>query len=315
MLQQVVSRLLPILPRAAVRRVAMRYVAGESAGEAVDLAHKLRQRGFSTTIDMLGEDATEFQQAESAAADYIALMELMAGADVDRNISIKLSQLGLRQSAEGAFQQLQRVLDAAAKLDTFVRIDMEDSSITDLTLDTWRRARKRWPRIGVVLQARLRRTRDDALRLAAEGASVRLCKGIYLEPANIAFRDPQEINDSYLEIAEVLLNGGAHVAFATHDPYLVDKVEERTRHGQFDRKTFEFQALLGVPVRSMLERLRDSGHTVRLYLPYGQDWYAYSLRRCRENPELAGAIARGLLRGNRLDARGDSGIPVTSSST
>jgi proline dehydrogenase len=302
MLRQIVSSLLPMLPRAAVRRVAMRYVAGESTESAVELARRLQGQGFHTTIDMLGEDTTDPGEAAASASAYVGLMEDIAAAGVDRNISIKLTQLGLRSSAACAFeQQLERVVEAAARLDTFVRIDMEDSSVTELTIDAWQRAKERWPRVGLVLQARLRRTRDDALRLASQGASVRLCKGIYPESPSIAFRDPREINASYLDVAETLLKAGARVAFATHDRSLVEQVEDRVAKGGFHREACEFQALLGVPVRSMLERLRDKGHTVRLYVPYGKDWYAYSVRRCRENPELAMAVARGLLHSDRLE--------------
>jgi proline dehydrogenase len=301
MLTKLTSWMIPAVPRRIVHQVARRYIAGESKEQAIELAARLGEQGFVTTLDMLGEDIESLDQAAQAAAGYADLIAAMARAGVPRNISIKLTQLGLRLDPDRAFDQLRRVLDAAAEHDTFVRIDMEDSSITDPTIEQMLRAREIWPRVGTVLQARLRRTADDARRLAAIGANLRLCKGIYREPKRIAFKRKEEIRESYLTAARALLAGGAYVGLATHDVPLIEKLEvEIDQLGVTDDR-FEFQALLGVPMRSTLERLRDAGHKVRLYVPFGAEWYAYSVRRLKESPQMAGAIAKGLFKGDRLD--------------
>jgi proline dehydrogenase len=293
--------MLPAVPRRVVHRVARRYIAGATREQAIALAGRLGDQGFTTTLDLLGEDTHDAAQARAAAGEYGALIRALRDAKVERNVSIKLTGLGLRLDPEAAFDNLRRVLEAAAEHDAFVRIDMEDASVTDLTLEHYRRAREHWPRVGTVLQARLRRTIDDARQLAAEGANLRLCKGIYPESGRIAHTDPAAINEAYLAAARLLLRGG-YVGFATHDLPLVARIEAEIDAVGADPSGFEFQALLGVPIRSALERLRDGGRTVRLYLPYGSEWHAYSMRRLRENPAMAGAIVRSLFSRDRLDA-------------
>jgi len=296
MFNKLVSWMIPAVPRGVVQRVASRYIAGETMTSAIDLARELRSRGFLTTLDMLGEDVSSLDQARGAAASYVELIEAMAAAGVERNVSIKPTQLGLRLDSSRAFEQLRPVLEAAADHDTFVRLDMEDSSVTDLTIDLYRRARRIWPRVGTVLQARLRRTLDDARSLAAEGANLRLCKGIYLEPRAIAFTRRREIRRSFMECARVLLGGTAYPALATHDPWLIERLEVEITQQPVSAGGFEFQALLGVPMRTTHARLLAAGHKVRLYVPFGDQWYAYSVRRLKENPQMAGAIAKGLFK-------------------
>ncbi|MFH2007712.1 MAG: proline dehydrogenase family protein [bacterium] len=302
MLSRLLSWMLPAVPRRAVQRVASRYISGDTAESAIALSAALAAQGFVTTIDVLGEDTTTLEQARAAATEYVELMEAMARAGVERNVSLKLSQLGLRVDGSRAFDELRRVLDGAAGHDFFVRIDMEDSSVTDQTLELYRRAREHWPRVGTVLQSRLRRTVDDARQLADEGANVRLCKGIYREHRSLAYRRRGEIRSSYLEAARALLAGRTHAAFATHDLPLLEQVRSAAAELRPNGQGFEFQALLGVPIRSSLEALRDQGYPVRLYVPFGKQWYAYSVRRLRENPQLAGAIVRGLFSRDRMDA-------------
>jgi proline dehydrogenase len=299
MFNKLVSWMIPAVPRRIVHQVAKRYIAGETRESAIGLARELGDSGFVTTLDMLGEDTTSFDDASAAAAAYGSLIGAMAAAGVERNISIKLSQLGLRLDPTRAFGQLERVLAVAAEHKSFVRFDMEDSSVTDLTIEAYRRAREIWPRVGTVLQARLRRTIDDARELAAEGANLRLCKGIYREPRTIAFTRRSEIREAYVEAARLLLDGDSYVGLATHDIPLIERLEVEFGQLGAAEERFEFQALLGVPIRSVLARLRDAGHKVRIYIPYGDEWYAYSIRRLKENPQMAGAIARGLLKRDR----------------
>ena len=301
MFGSLVTRLLPVVPQGIVRRVAGRYIAGETPDSAIALAAALAREGFVTTIDVLGEDIVEPAQATATADAYVALMRQMHAAGVERNVSLKLTQLGLRLDEGRAFAELERILAVAELLDSFVRIDMEDSSVTDVTLELYARARRRWHRVGAVLQARLRRTVDDARRLAATGADIRLCKGIYQEPAELAYVEADEIRDAYVAAFEELNGGAARIGIATHDRPLIERVEGVIAERGATSTRLEFQALLGVPIRATLERLRDAGYPVRLYVPFGDEWYAYSVRRLRENPQLAGAIMRGLFSRDRLD--------------
>jgi len=340
MLSELFIRIIPLLPRPLVQRVAGRYVAGDSADSAITLAAALYRQGFVTTLDMLGEDVTTTTEAQATVDAYVSLMRAMTGAGLERNISIKLTQLGLRLDRDHAFELLRRLLEEAATGDFFVRFDMEDASVTDITLDFYRRAREIWPRVGAVLQSRLRRTVDDARQLAAEGANIRLCKGIYPESDAIAFTGANEIRESYLTSLRLLLDGGCYVGVATHDPNLIRKAElmagetgdtpvssptatpgsdagpgsdgepgsggESRGDQRGGRRPLEFQALLGVPIRTRLERLRDTGFKVRIYVPFGQDWYAYGLRRLRENPQVAVAIARSIFSHDHLSTRSGS---------
>jgi proline dehydrogenase len=300
MFSQIVTAVLPFVPKSIVGRVARRYIAGDSRDQAISFLRTLAARGFASTVDVLGEDATSMEQGARAASEYVDLIRDLKSAGMERNVSLKLSQFGLRIDEKAAFAELRRVLEVAAETDTFVRIDMEDSSVTDLTLSLYRRALEIWPKVGTVLQARLRRTVRDAEQLAGEGANLRLCKGIYKEPGAIAYTGTEPIREAYLEAARVLLSApGTYTGFATHDLPLAERVlhEAAKRSDTWGR--YEFQALLGVPIRTSLEKMRDRNIKVRLYVPYGADWYAYSVRRLKENPDMALDIASGLLRRDR----------------
>jgi proline dehydrogenase len=303
MLNQIVIWMLPAVPRPIVHQVAGRYIAGDTREKAIELIRALSQRGYHVTVDQLGEDTVHLDQARAATAEYVQLMEALATAGVERNISLKLTQFGLRLDQTIAFDQVKRLLDIAAQHDFFVRIDMEDSTVTDLTLDFYHRAKQIYPRVGTVLQSRLLRTVEDARQLAAEGANIRLCKGIYKEPASVAHTRMRDINDAFVAAARVLMDGPSHVALATHDVPLVNRLKEEigVRPAEV-RAKLEFQALLGVPVRRTLEQLMGEGYLVRLYVPYGREWYAYSVRRLKENPDMAMAIAKSLFSRNRVDA-------------
>ncbi len=302
MFNQLVIWMLPMMPRPLVHSVAKRYIAGETKEQAIDLIRSLAQRGYNVTVDQLGEDTVHIDQAREATEEYLALMEALASSGVERNISLKLTQFGLRIDPQEAFDLLRRVLDVAAKHDFFVRIDMEDATVTDETLDFYYRAKEIWPRTGTVLQSRLFRTIDDARQLASEGANIRLCKGIYREPASIAHTRMRDINDAFVEAAKILMDGPSYLALATHDVPLIGRLEREIEARPNEvRGQVEFQVLLGVPVRTTLERLMAEGYLVRLYVPYGREWYAYSTRRLKENPSMALAIAKSLFSSDRVD--------------
>jgi proline dehydrogenase len=239
---------------------------------------------------VLGEEITHEDEARTIARAYRDALEAIEGESLESNVSVKPTALGLALSYELCRENLESILRAAAANDNFVRIDMEDSSTTDDTLRMYRELRQSgFDKVGVVLQAYLRRTVDDVAALADLDANVRLCKGIYVEPASIAFTDADEIRANYVRALDALLDAGAYVGIATHDEWLIG--EALSRVDGMDESEYEFQMLLGVRERRARELVRD-GHRLRVYVPFGEQWYEYSLRRLQENPAMAGTIAK-----------------------
>ncbi len=287
---------LPVVPRPVVRRVASRYVAGETLDQAVDQIRALNAAGELATIDVLGEFAHSAEEAAATVGEYERAMDVMAEANVEANISVKLSALGLEFDRDLAYQNIARLIRAAAFHRSRVRIDMEHSGLTDSTLAIYRDLRAEGlDQCGIVIQSYLRRSLGDIRALAALKPNVRLVKGIYVEPKAIAYTDPGTIQRNFVELLEELLGVGSYVAVATHDQVLVDEtLRVIDRHG-LKAGAYEFQMLLGVAEPLRKELVRD-GHRVRVYVPYGEAWYAYAVRRLRENPSIAGHVARDVLR-------------------
>ncbi|NOZ01428.1 MAG: proline dehydrogenase [Deltaproteobacteria bacterium] len=286
-----VARLLPLVPKPVVGMVARRYVAGEDLEAALAAVSALNGRGFKATLDILGENARDREAADSTLDGYLEILDRIADGPLESNISVKPTHLGLRVDAEGARERIFALAERARRTDNFVRIDMEDSSVTDATLEIRREADRRFSNCGAVLQAYLKRTVGDAAVLARDGANVRVCKGIYKEPADIAFHDKEEIRGSFLRTAEILMQGeGTYCAFATHDHELVQRLLRLIEKRGFPKDRCEFQVLLGVPVGSMLNDLSGLGFDVRVYVPFGKEWYPYATRRLKENPRLAAGI-------------------------
>jgi proline dehydrogenase len=293
-LERLIATSLPYAPRALVGRVARRYIAGETVEEALACVRSLQLEGITATVALLGEDIAEESETEATVSDYLELIDALGTADTTANISIKLTSLGLDLSEALCQEHLATVLDRAAQYSMFVRIDMESSRHTDATLAIWQGLhREGRERVGVVLQTMLRRTVDDARALAKDGASVRVCKGIYREPASLAYQDADAVRASYLETVRVLIAGGSRVALATHDEALIDAawkiVDDAGASGLVEQ-----QMLLGVR-ESLRGELAAAGRPVRVYVPYGARWYEYSLRRLQENPKVAGYVARATL--------------------
>ena len=294
MISRIITRLMPIVPKRIVERVARRYIAGETTKEAVHTALRLKDKGFFSTIDFLGEDIDSILQANTVVESYINLMGDIEKAGVSRNVSLKLSSLGLRINQVWAFKKLSILINEASKRNFFIRLDMEDSLLTDSTIDFFQRAVAIWPKIGTVLQARLKRTRKDAGSLSGPDKNFRLCKGIYPESEKNAFMNDKDIRESFLDSFHTLMDSGSYVGIATHDLSLITRIENEIEMRSIPKNRFEFQVLLGVPVQSTINRLRDKGYKVRIYLPYGKEWYAYSIRRLRENPGITRAVLKGL---------------------
>jgi proline dehydrogenase len=289
---------LPLVPKPVVRSIASRYVAGETLDDAMSTVTKLNAEGCMATLDVLGEDVTRREETEEAVVAYARALDQIAARRLDSNISVKLTALGLKLDPAFCRAQFTRIVDAARSRDNFVRIDMEDSSVTEETIRIFMEFRERYEKVGLVLQAYLRRTAEDARRAAAVKANVRVCKGIYVEPPQIAFQDRDEIRDSFAATVETLLDAGCYVGIATHDPLLVERGKAAVARRRLRRETYEFQMLLGV-AGTLRRRLVADGHRLRVYVPYGDAWYAYSVRRLKENPSIAGNVIRGILRGGR----------------
>lgn len=284
---------LPLVPRPIVRRVAGRYVAGANRRAALEVVAGLNRIGAAATVDLLGEGVTEREPAERAVEEYRAVLEEIASRGLDSNISVKPTQLGLGVSPDLCRTLLERLCEAAAARGNFVRIDMEDRTTTDATLEIYRELHSRHDNVGCVLQARLRRTLTDIDVLPDADANVRICKGIYLEPRSHAWTDPEAIRWSFLAALEKLLARRDYVAIATHDEQLVAAALGLLDRHRVPRDRYEFQVLLGVE-EGLRNVLVAAGHRLRVYVPYGRDWYAYSMRRLRENPEVAGHVMRAM---------------------
>lgn len=286
---------LPALPRRLVHLVARRYVAGETLDDAVACVTRLNAEGACATIDVLGEDITRASEAEATRDAYIRVLRELDAGKLDANVSVKLSALGLKLAGDTCYDNVAAVCEEARSRGTFVRIDMEDSSLTDATLDIWRRLRRAgFENTGPVLQAMLRRTAADARALAAPGVSVRLCKGIYREPRKLAWNDREIVRRNYAFILQTLWAGGCRVGVATHDELLVWEAQRLAAQLDVPADRFEYQMLLGV--EDELRRiLVAQGHRLRVYVPFGERWYEYSLRRLKENPEVAGHVMKATL--------------------
>jgi proline dehydrogenase len=285
LLDRAIVRLLPAVPKPVVQRLSSRYIAGSSIDDAVRVVGRLNAKGKLATVDVLGEEITSADEAHAIAAQYHDVLARIDANGLDANVSVKLTGLGLELDYDLCRENLQAVLLDARARGSFVRIDMEDSSTTDRTLRLYRELRDAGhENVGVVLQAYLRRTEDDLAGLE----NVRLCKGIYVEPVAIAYRGFDEVRANYVRCLEALVAQGSYVAIATHDEYLIREALRVVRDLPHDR--YEFQMLLGVrPDRA--DSLVGAGHRLRVYVPYGVQWYEYSLRRLQENPRIAGYVA------------------------
>ncbi len=291
-------RLLPAVPKPVVRRISGRYIAGEELDDALQVVRKLNADGKMATIDVLGEEITNPEEAREIAAAYRETFEALDRERLDSNVSVKPTALGLKLGYDLFREDLESVVAHAAERRNFVRIDMEDSSTTDDTLRVYRELRAAGhENVGVVLQARLKRTIEDVRALAELKPNVRLCKGIYVEPPEIAFRDYDAVRGSFVQALDELWDTGCYVGIATHDEWVIDQARARVSERGLGREEYEFQMLLGVRP-ALGDGLVEQGHRLRIYTPFGRHWYSYSLRRLQENPRIAGYIAADTI--NRL---------------
>ena len=291
LLDRAIVRLLPAIPKPVVRRVSSRYIAGEHLEDALRVVRAVNAEGKLATVDVLGEEITNPDEARAIAAAYRETFEALAREGLDSNVSVKATALGLKLGYDLCRGNLEEVVAHAAERGNFVRIDMEDSSTTDDTLRLYRELRASGHyNVGIVLQSRLRRTADDVRELAELRPNVRLCKGIYLESPEIAFQGFDEVREAFVQALGALWDAGCYVGVATHDRWLLDRARAGVAERGLARDEYELQMLLGV-LPALADELVREGRRLRIYTPFGSHWYGYSLRRLQENPKIAGYIA------------------------
>ena len=298
------SLLLSLSHRRAVARLAVRspltrpvvarFVAGETLDLALPAIAALKRAGLRTTVDVLGESVTSPELAAAAVDRYLATIAALSERGLDPNVSLKLTQMGLDIGRDICRANVLRIVEAVRGVSGFVRFDMEDHTQTDATLEIWRAAHEAYPQVGVVIQSALRRSSADVDSIIAAGGRVRLCKGAYDEPGSVAYRNKTAVDANYARLMERLLVADAYPALATHDPKLIAKAIEIAECKGIGRDRFEFQMLYGVR-RDLQRMLVDRGYTVRIYVPYGQEWYPYFMRRLAERPANVGFMLRAIV--------------------
>ena len=295
LLNKAIVDILPFLPKSFVAIFSNRYIAGETLDEAAETIVQLNQQNIMATLDLLGENITRKEEATQDKEMWFKILNTIEKNQLNSNISIKLTQLGLKLDKEFCFENVREIVQFAHKLNNFVRIDMEDSTCTDDTLEILYRVRKEFGNVGIVIQAYLKRSEADIRRLASEGINVRICKGIYNESPEIAYKDREAIRQNYLRLLDIMFDQNCYVGIATHDRFLIERSIEKIESENIPATQYEFQMLLGVGEEYRAE-LVQSGHRLRVYVPFGEDWFPYSLRRMKENPQVAGYIIKNLFK-------------------
>jgi len=296
LLDRALVRVLPAVPRPVVKKLSQRYIAGPDLADACRVVAELNRDAKIATIDVLGEEITSRDEASALLAEYEDVFETIEREGLDSNVSVKLTGLGLKLDRDFCLENVATLVRDAAKRGNFVRIDMEDSSTTTDTLEIYRRLRSQGlDNVGVVLQAYMKRTLGDIASLAPLRPNVRVCKGIYVEPPDVAYQEFETVQLNFVEAVQALLDAGAYVAVATHDDWVIAEVLTLLEERGLAPEKYEFQMLLGVRPDLGDELVRE-GHRLRIYVPFGRQWYEYSLRRLQENPKIAGYIALDTLK-------------------
>ena len=291
----VLKRLASRYGMATPESFARRFIAGETIDEAIRDARLLQERGLLLTLDYLGESVKTSEEAAAATSEYVRLVEVIVASGIERNLSLKLTQLGVDVDRATCVDNLRRILEPAARHGFFVRIDMENSPYTDVTLEVFETLwQQEYRNVGLALQAALRRTEQDVQRMIGLGARVRLVKGAYKEPPSLAFQRKAEVDEAFRRLMRLLLEKGTYPAIATHDEALIDETRAYATERSLGRDRFEFQMLYGIR-RDLQATLAADGHHVRIYLPFGRQWFPYFMRRLGERPANVGFVLRAIV--------------------
>lgn len=299
MINTLITKMLPLMPKKLVWIFSKKYIAGVTIDDAVRVCRELNAQGIKITIDLLGEFITRLEQAQENKEAYLSIIDRIEREKIDGNYSLKPTSFGLLIDQEVCYRNIREIVAKAATHGNFVRIDMEDSQCTDMEISLFRRLHAEFPKnVGLVIQAYLRRTLNDLkamkdMHSPATPLNFRLCKGIYVEPEAIAFKKYQEINDHFLEDLEYIFSQGFYPGIATHDKPLVEGAYQLIEKYRVPKDRYEFQMLYGV-TPELRRSIIDKGHTMRVYVPFGKDWFGYSTRRLKENPKIASHIIKAL---------------------
>jgi len=299
MLNKIISNILPYMPKKLVWVFSKEYIAGETIDEAVEVAKKLNAEGIMATIDVLGEFITNLAEAEANKQEYLEVIEKAEKAKVDGNYSLKPTSFGLLIDKEVAYQHMREIVAKAASYNNFVRIDMEDTPCTDMEIVLFRKIKAEFPEnVGLVFQSYLKRTHQDIKDLKDIHSkefplNFRLCKGIYVEPEEICYKKYEDINSHFLDDLELMFQEGMYPGIATHDKPLIDGAYELIKKYNVPKDRYEFQMLYGV-TPALRKSILDQGHRMRVYVPFGKQWFGYSTRRLKENPAMASVIIKAI---------------------
>jgi proline dehydrogenase len=294
LINYLIIQIIPFLPKIFVRLVASPYIAGITDDEMLTNVKKLNDKGYDVAIDILGEHVSTKEEATEITKRYANLYDRIALQDLNANLSIKLTHIGQDLGYDLVEHNLMTLVSAAKKHNNFLRLDMENSPYTSETINLYKKAFENYSNVGIVLQAYMHRSMDDINTLSNEMFNVRICKGIYVENENIAYRGYQKIRDNYIALVQRALIKGSYVGIASHDEYLIDKLYIWIKENKISTSQYEFQILHGVPMEKKLQQLIKEGNKVRVYVPYGDNWYDYSIRRLKENPKMAGYIIKNI---------------------
>ncbi len=276
-------------------RMARSFVAGETAEEALKQVQKLKDKGIMTTLDILGESVKDRAQSDKAVQDYLDLLDTLKKKEVDCHISLKLTQMGLDIDDEYCYQNMVKIVGQAAESRRFVRVDMEGSALTQRTLDIFYRLRKKYDNVGIVVQAYLHRTEKDVADILEAKGKVRLCKGAYKEPAEVAIKKMKDIRENFIKLTKMLFAASSCPAVATHDSKLIDWTKKYVEENNIPREAFEFQLLYGLRNKTQ-QKLAAEGYRVRSYVPFGTHWIPYFSRRLRERKENVFVVIKNMFR-------------------
>jgi proline dehydrogenase len=293
-LNKLITTAFPLIPKVIVGQVAKRYIAGVALSDGIRLVKELNKKTILATMDLLGEDVKNVAEIEEVKQGILSILHSIQENGLKSNVSIKPTQLGLKIDKDLAYKHIKAIIELANDYGNFVRIDMEDATTTDETLAFYQNLKSEGlSNTGVVIQAYLRRSESDVRALVKNGANIRLCKGIYNEVPSIAYKGHQEIRDNYLKLLQIIFEGGCYVGIATHDEYLIERAYAMINRLGLKKDQYEFQMLLGVREKRRDQTVND-GHRLRVYVPFGEQWYAYSTRRLMENPQMAWHITKAI---------------------
>tara|TARA_B100001287_G_scaffold16134_1_gene12072 strand:+ start:630 stop:1544 length:915 start_codon:yes stop_codon:yes gene_type:complete len=294
LINNLIIQILPFLPKFLVKIVASPYIAGITDEEMLQNVEKLNRKGFKVAIDILGEHVKTENEAEEITKRYSRIYDEINKRNLLANISIKLTHIGQDLGIDIVRNNLSKLVEAAKKNNNFLRLDMENVPYTSETIQLYKEMFNNYNQIGIVIQAYLHRSIDDIKALSNDKFNVRICKGIYVEDPHLVLNDYNDIRENYISLVKESLNNGSYVGIATHDEFLIDSLYSWILENNISKDRYEFQVLHGVPMQKKLKKLMEDGNIVRVYLPYGDNWYDYSVRRLKENPKMAGYIIKNL---------------------